>query len=120
MAYKFIPKGKDSCNSSEKATQTWKDHFLLVLASNHLDFLLSQWCKLIEQGNITLNLLLPSRLNPKLSTYAQVFGASSYQKNPLTPTGMKVLAHVLPIYHRSFEPNEIKGFSIGVEMGNYL
>ena len=58
---------------------------------------ISKWYKIVEQGNITLNLLHPSRLNPELSAYAQLFGAFNYQKNPLPPPDMKVLVHVLPI-----------------------
>ena len=80
VAYQFTPKAKHSRNYSEKSIQTWKYHFLSVMISTHLEFTLLQWCKLVEQGNITLNLLRPSRLNPELSSYAQVFGAFYYQK----------------------------------------
>ena len=80
---------------------------------------MSKWFKLVEQGNITLNLLRPSRLNPKLSAYAQVFGALYDQKTPLNLPGMKLLAHVLPIDHRLFDPHAIKGFSVGVAIENY-
>ena len=83
------------------------------------DFLLSQWCKLIEQYDITLNLLHPSRLNPKLSAYAQVFGTFNYKKTPLPPPVMKVLAHVIPIDLLLFDPYAIKGFSVGIAMEHY-
>ena len=89
------------------------------MASTHPEFPLSQWCKLVEQGNITLNLLRPSRLIPKLSAYVQVFDAFNYQKTLLSPPGMKVLAHSLPINHRSFDPHSIKSFSVGVAMEYY-
>ena len=119
MAYQLTLKGKHSRNSSDKLIQTWKDHFLSGMASIHPDFTLSQWCKLVEQSNITLNLLRQSRINPKLSVYAQVFGSLGYQKSPLPPPVMKVLARVLPIDCRSFDLHEIKGFSVGVAMENY-
>ena len=86
------------------------------MSSTHPDFPLSQWCKNFEKGNINLNILQPSRLNPKLSAYAQVFGAFDYQKKPLPPPGIKVLAHVLPHNRCSFELHTIKGFSVGVAM----
>ena len=116
VAYQLIPKVKHSRNSSEKEIQTWKYPFLSGMASTHPNFTLPQWCKPVEKGNITLNLLLPYRINPKLSAYAQVFGNFDYQKTSLSPPGMKLLAHVLPIDHRSFYPHAINGFSVGVAM----
>ena len=88
------------------------------MASTHPDFPFSKWFKLVEQGIITLNVLRPSRLNPKLLAYAQVFGAFNYKKTPFLPPVMKVLAHVLPIDRRLFDPHEIKGFSKGVAIEN--
>ena len=89
------------------------------MESTHPYFPLSQWCKLIEQSNITLNLLRPSIINPKLSAYSQVFGNFDYQKTPLPLPGMKVLSHVLTIDRRSFYPHAIKGFYVGVVMEHY-
>ena len=86
------------------------------MASTHPDFPLSQWCKLVEKDDITLNLIHPYRLNNKLSAYSKVFGAFNYQKNSLPPPGMKLLTHVLPINRRLFVLHEIKGFSVGVTM----
>ena len=114
VAYKFTLKGKHS-----QSIQTWKDHFLSGMESTHLYFPLSQWCKLVEQGNINLNLLLPPILNPKMSAYAQVFGYFNDQRTPLPPSGMKVLAHVLPIDRRLFGPHAIKGFSVCISMEYY-
>ena len=88
----------------------------MVMSSTHPDFPLSQWCKIFEQDKITLNLLCPSRINTKLSAYAQFFGAFNYQKKPLPPPGMKVLSHILPINRRLFEPHVIKGFYVGIAM----
>ena len=119
VAYQLTPRGKHSRNSSEKEIQTWKYHFLSGMVSTHTEFTLSQWCKLFEQGNITLKLLRPSKLNPKISAYAQVFGNSHYQKTTLPPSGIKVLSRVLPINRRSFDLHAIKGLSIVVSMEHY-
>ena len=58
----------------------------------------------------------PVTTNPIISAYDQVFGAFNDQKTSLPPPGMKVLAHVIPIDRRSFDPHEIKGLSVGVAM----
>ena len=84
------------------------------MESTRPDFPLSKWCKLVEQDNITLNLLRPYRLDPKLLAYSQVFGTFYYQKTQFPQPGMKVLARVLPINRLSFDPHSIKGFSVGV------
>ena len=59
-------------NSAERAIQTFKNHFIAGLASIDPNFPLSNWCRLLPQAELTLNLLRPSRLNPKLSAYAQL------------------------------------------------
>ena len=119
VEYQLTLKLKHSRSSSEKAIQAWKYHFLSGMESTHSDFPLSQWCKLVEQGNINLNLLCPPRLNPKLSAYAQVFGAFYYHRTIFPPPIMKLLTQVFPIYRRLFDPNAIKGFSVGVAMEHY-
>ena len=86
MALQLTPKVKHPHNYSEKSIQTWKYYFLSGMVSTDLEFTFSQWCKLVEQGKIILNLLRPYRLNPKLSVYAQVFGAFYYQKNSIATT----------------------------------
>ena len=117
--YQLTPKGKHSRNAAEKAIQTAKNHFGAGIASTHPDFPVAQWCKLIQQANITLNLMRPSRINPQLSAYAQVFGLYDYSKTPMPPPGMKVLAHILPADRRSFDTHAIKGFSVGPAMEHY-
>ena len=54
------------------------------------------WDKIIPQAIITLNLLRCSRLNPKLSTYAQVYGAFDFDNKTLAPPGTKVMVHEKP------------------------
>jgi hypothetical protein len=47
------------------------------------------WCCLICQAEIMLNLLRASRINPRLSDYAQLSGAFNYNATPLAPPGIK-------------------------------
>ena len=119
VEYQLTLKVKHSQSSSEKLLQTWKDHFLLEMSSTHLDFPLLPWCKLVQQGRISLNFLCSYRLKTRPSAYAQVFGTFNSQKNQLKPPGMKLLAHVLPIKRCLFDLHAIKEFSVGVAMENY-
>ena len=119
VKYQLTPSGKHSRNAAEKAIQIWKDHFISGLSSTHPDFPVTQWCKLVEHANITLNLLRSSRVNPALSAYAQIFGAFDYQATPLAPPGMKVLAHILPKDRKSFAAHAVKGYHVGPAMDHY-
>ena len=49
--------------------------------------------KLLPQALITLNLLHPSRLHPKLPAYAHINGAFDFNCTPLASPGMKILVH---------------------------
>ena len=66
VEYQLTPRGKHARNAAEKGIQIWKDHFLAGMATTNPKFPLSRWDKLVEQSNITLNLLRPSRVNPQL------------------------------------------------------
>ena len=44
----------------------------------------------------TLNLLRLSRINPKLSAYAQLQGVYGYNAQPLAPPGIKIIVHENP------------------------
>ena len=119
IQYELTPAGKHGRNAAEKAIQTFKDHFIAGLSSTNPSFPIAHWDKLIPQANITLNLLRPSRLNPSLSAYHQIFGAFDYNKTPLAPPGMEVLAHLLPEDRRSFDPHAVKAYSVGPAMNHY-
>jgi len=91
--YQLTPAGLHRRNWAERAIQTFKNHFISGLCSTHPDFPLNLWDKLLPQATLTLNLLRPSRINPQLSAHAQVYGAFNFDKTPLAPPGIKVLAH---------------------------
>jgi len=80
-------------NPAERAIQTWKNHFISNLHGCDRGFPAYQWCQLIKQCEMTLNMLCQSRINPKLSTYSQLFGIFDYNQTPLAPLGTKAFVH---------------------------
>jgi hypothetical protein len=50
-------------------------------------FPLKLWDKLLPQATITLNLLRKSRINPRMSAYAQLNGHFDFNRTPLAPPG---------------------------------
>ena len=87
VEYQLVPPRIHRRNSAEQAIQTFKNHFIAGLASTDPNFPLSNWCRLLPQAELTLNLLRPSQLNPKLSAYAQLEGAFDFTRTPLAPLG---------------------------------
>ena len=61
-------------NAAERAIRTWKNHFIAGLASTDKKFPIHLWDCLIPQAVTTLNLLRQSRINPRLSSDAQLNG----------------------------------------------
>ena len=84
-------------NSAKRAIQTFKNHFIAGLASVNKNFPIHLWCRLLPHCLITLNLLRTSRINPKLSAYAQLHGAYNFNRTPLAPPGTKIIIHDSPI-----------------------
>lgn len=56
-------------NAAERAIQTWKRHIIAGKCTCHRKFPIALWCKLIKQGEMTLNMLCISRIHSKPSTY---------------------------------------------------
>ena len=64
MDYQLTLAGVHRRNHSERDIRTFKANFIAGLAPIDQFFSLDQWYKLVNQTNITRNLLRPSRINP--------------------------------------------------------
>ena len=74
ISYQLVPPHIHRRNTAEKAISTFKDHFIAGLASVSPKMPMHLWCRLLPQAFLTLNLMRQSRINPKLSAYAQLHG----------------------------------------------
>ena len=81
-------------NAAERAICTVKHNIKAVLASLDPDYPAREWDCLLPQMELTLNLLQASRINPRLSAYANMNGNFDYNRTSLVPMGTKVVAHV--------------------------
>ena len=106
-------------NPAERAIQTWKDHFLTGLASTHPDFPMHEWDRLIQQANVSLNLLRASRVHPQLSAYTSLFGNFNYNRTPIAPPGTKVVYHNKPSNRPSWGFHGEQGWYIGPALDHY-
>jgi hypothetical protein len=83
--YQLAPPHIHRRNNAERAIQTFKNHFISGLCSVDPNFPLKLWDKLLPQATITLNLLRKSRINPRISAYAQLSGSFDFNRTPLAP-----------------------------------
>ena len=99
-------------NVSERAIQTFKNHFIYGIVSTHKDFPLHLWCRLLPQAIVTLNLLLPYRINPTLSAHAQLHRQFDFNAIPFALPGTKVIVHQNPTIRQSWAPRGKDGWYI--------
>ena len=92
ITLQYSPPGNHRSNRAERAIQTWKHHFISVLATTDPDFPMSEWDELVPQAELTLNLMRGSRLNPAVSAWQHLNGPYTFMSTPIAPAGTKVLA----------------------------
>ena len=102
MTFQLVPPDKHRRNIAEKAIQFWKDHFVSVLSGAASTFPLRLWCQVIPQTERQLLLLRQSNVNPKISSYAHLYGPHDYAALPVVPIGMETLVHDKPGRQRTW------------------
>jgi hypothetical protein len=104
IQFELVPPGNHRHNQAKRAIQTFKAHFISILAGVDDKFPLSLWCHLLEPTELTLNLLRQSKTAPKISAFAHVHGPHDSMKKPFTPHGCVIQAHVKPEDRRTWDP----------------
>ena len=92
-------------NAAEQGIQTFKSHFISILAGISDDFPINQWNKLIPQTVLTLNLLHQFNVTPNVSAYAYHHGTFNYNRMPLAPMGCAVQFHIKQGRRKTWDEN---------------
>jgi hypothetical protein len=116
LDYQLVPPHVHQRNAAERAMRTFKSHLLAVLATCDPDFPVAEWDRLLFQAELTLNLLRSSRVNPRLSAHACLFGIFDFNKTPLAPPGTKVVVHLKPDQRASWACHGEEGWNVGPSM----
>ena len=116
----LVPSYLYCANAAEQAIQTYKDHLISGLSSCDPNFSLHIWYRLITHATLTLNLLRPSRLNPRLSAEAQLNGDFDFNCTPLALPGTRVIVHETPKNRRTWSPHGVDGCYLGPAPDHYL
>ena len=117
--YQLVEPHNHKVNAAERAIQTFKHHFIAGLCSTDPKFPITLWDMLVPQAVLTLNLLRTSRINPKLSAYAQLNGQFDFMRTPLAPPGTQVLLFEDPTTRKSWAPHGKSAWYVGPAMEHY-
>jgi hypothetical protein len=89
-------------NLGEQEICTWKNHFLSSIAGLPKIFPITNWCRLIDQTDFSLNMIRPCHQNPALLAFKALKGSYLFDATPMAPLGTGVLAYHKPNQHLSW------------------
>ena len=109
MEYHLTPSQIHIRNITERAIQTFKNHFITILAGSHSKFPENERERLIPGAELTLNSLTISRINPRLSPEQQLNGTFHSNTTSQAPPGTKTLSYEMPTHRAIGEENGEEG-----------
>jgi hypothetical protein len=112
MMFQLVPPHNHQRNLTEKAIQTFKDHFIAILCIADKSFPLNLWDRLLPQAKHTLNMLWPLQMTPAIMVYTYLWKQHNYNANSFAPLGCKVKVHLVPSNCKMLAPNTASGFYI--------
>jgi hypothetical protein len=119
ISFQLVPPHVHRRNAAERALQSFKNHLIAGLCTADPDFPLNLWDKLIPQAEITLNMLRPSRLNPKISAHTQLENVFDFNRTPLAPPGTRAIAYETPSQRGTWDPHGVDGWYVGPALEHY-
>ena len=119
LEYQLASPGDHRNNPAEKAIQNFKAHFISIREGTDDDFPTDGWDLLLPITELTMNLLRPSKINPRISAYTQLKGVFDYSKTPIAPPGCKIIIHDRYEERRSWARHGTPGFFINAAPDHY-
>ncbi len=119
IEYTFVSPGQHRQNQAERAIQTFKAHFIFILAGVDNKFPLSLWCHLLKPTKLTLNLLRQSQVAPNTLAFVHIHGTHDYMRKPFAPIGCAIQMHVKLDERRSWDTRSEPGFNQGTSMEHH-
>ena len=119
VRYQLVPPHIHFINSSWRAILTFKAHFISILSGMANTLPKNLWYLLIPQTKLTLNILIKSTLNPKISAWEYFQGHFDYKSTPLVLLVFPVIIHRKTSNRKSWYFRGKEGCSIGVDLYHY-
>ena len=115
----MIPPNQHRQNAAKRAIRTLKSHLLAGLAICDPNYSLKEWDRLLQQAELTINLLRNSCLKPRLSAWAYLFGNFIFTKCPLLLPGTKIFLHSKPGKRANWTFYGEQNYYIGTAINHY-
>jgi hypothetical protein len=114
-----VPPDMHRCNKAEQAMQTFKAHFISILAGVDPSFPRNRWDLLLPQAEIMVNLLQQSLLQPDISAWEHFNGPFNFDATLMGPPGCRVIAHAKGSSQQSWDYRGNEGFYVGPAPDHY-
>ena len=115
--FQLVPPAVHRRNAAKQSIRTFQNRFVAGLCGVDKDIPLHLW--VLDQAELSLNLLRGSHINPKLSAWAQVNRTYDYNRVPLAPPGCRVLVHTKPQHCTTWSPHALDGWYVGPAVDSY-
>jgi hypothetical protein len=118
IKYECAPPFNHRTNKAERAIQTFKRHFISILAGTHPSFPINFWHELIPQAEITLNMMRSYADQPAISAYHGIHRQPfDFASHPLAPCGTLVVIH--NSVRETWDNFGLVGFYLGPSLQTY-
>ena len=101
--FQLVPPDMHRRNIAERMIQTFKAHFLSILAGVAATFPPFLWDNLLPLTELTLNLLRQSNIAPAMSAWEHFNGPFNFDATPIAPLGSPIIIHTKPGNRRSWD-----------------
>lgn len=92
----YRPSSMHRTNPAVRVIRILKNHILSIQAVTPKTHQLSNWCKDLEQTDITLNMMGPCTQTPNLLEHEAMEGMFSFDAKTMAPIGTQCMIHVKP------------------------
>ncbi|KAL7476445.1 hypothetical protein ACHAW6_006626 [Cyclotella cf. meneghiniana] len=118
-SFQYTPPKIHRTNIAERAIQAWKHHFVAIQSGVAKLYCISNWCKDLEQTDITLNMMRPCTQNPNLLAHEALEGMFSFNATPMAPIGTECMIHVKPVSCQTWGYHTIKAWYFAPALNHY-
>jgi hypothetical protein len=119
ISFKLVPPYCHCHNAEERAINSYKDHFIAGLCSTDKVFPMHLWDRLLPQAILTLNMLITSRINPKIYAATHLDGQYDCNRAPMAPPGTRIIAHETPNDRQTWASHGQDDWYIGLALEHY-
>jgi len=120
IPFQYVPPEDHRSNRAERAIQSFKNHFISILATIDDTFPMAQWDELLLQTELTLSFLRPFAGNTKISSYQGIHGVPyDWLAHPMAPAGTKVKIYDSAEARESWQPHSSDGWYLGPALKHY-